>query len=440
MPENGGGQGACAAMARSQSRPKAREMTSANPSTATRQAELALGACLVVIALVLAKVPSLLSLRGTGAVQNPVAEAMFQALGVPFAAVGALIAARRPSNRIGWLLLVGALSISSAQLAWTYVLAAHYHGGRLIYLVGWLGNWLPWPAFAVLILLLLLFPNGRLLSRRWRPVAWAAVSWCAATMFLLALYPELIADPQLQNPIGLTGSAGDLMRAIQDSALLAYIPLALVFLSALSLILRFRRSRGAERQQLKWFAYVVGLAAANVVIPLYLIADWLGVVSGVLHWLLLMSIPGAIGLAILRYRLYDIDRIISRTLTYGLLSALLGLVYAGLVLSLGQLFGGISAQPPSWAIAGTTLAVAALFQPLRRRIQQAVDRRFNRRRYDMTQTIEAFGVRLRDQVDLDTLAGELLAVTDKTMQPTTVSLWLRPPDEVSKAHVPRWDY
>jgi hypothetical protein len=230
------------------------------------------------------------------------------------------------------------------------------------------------------------------------------------------------------------------MRAIQDSALLAYVPLALVFLSALSLILRFRRSRGAERQQLKWFAYVVGLAAANVVIPLYLIADWLGVVSGVLHWLLLMSIPGAIGLAILRYRLYDIDRIISRTLTYGLLTALLGLVYATLVLSLGQLFGGISAQPPSWAIAGATLAVAALFQPLRRRIQQAVDRRFNRRRYDMTQTIEAFGVRLREQVDLDTLAGELLAVTDKTMQPTTVSLWLRPPDEVSKAHAPRWDY
>jgi hypothetical protein len=176
-PENGGGQGACAAMARSWSRPKVHEMTSAHPSTATRQAELAVGACLVVIALVLAKVPYLLSLSGTGAVQNPVEEAVFQALGIPFAAVGALIAARRPSNRIGWLLLIGALSISSAQLAWTYVLAAHYHGGRLIYLVGWLGNWLPWPAFAVLILLLLLFPNGRLLSRHWRPVAWAAVTW-----------------------------------------------------------------------------------------------------------------------------------------------------------------------------------------------------------------------------------------------------------------------
>jgi hypothetical protein len=145
-----------------------------------------------------------------------------------------------------------------------------------------------------------------------------------------------------------------------------------------------------------------------------------------LHWLLLMSIAGAIGLAVLHYRLYDIDRIISRTLVYGLLTGLLGLVYVGLVLGLGQLFGGISAQPPSWAVAGATLAVAALFQPLRRRIQQAVDRRFNRRRYDATQTIEAFSVRLREEVDLDSLSAELLAVVDQTMQPTTASLWLRP--------------
>jgi hypothetical protein len=273
---------------------------------------------------------------------------------------------------------------------------------------------------------LLLFPNGQLLSRRWRPVAWAAVSWCAATMFALALYPQLIVDPELQNPIGLTGRAGDLMRSVQDSALLAFIPLALVLLAALSLILRFRRSHGAERQQLKWFAYVVGLAVANVVLPLYRIADWLGPVTGVLNWLLVMGIAGAIGLAVLRYRLYDIDRIISRTLVYGLLTVLLGLVYAGLVLSLGELFGGISAQPPSWAVAGATLAVAALFQPLRRRIQQAVDRHFNRRRYDATQTIEAFSVRLREEVDLDSLSGELLAVVDQTMQPTAASLWLRP--------------
>jgi hypothetical protein len=245
-------------------------------------------------------------------------------------------------------------------------------------------------------------------------------------MVFMALYPELLAAPQLQNPIGLTGSIDDLMRSVQDSALLVTIPVALALLAALSLILRFRRSAGVERQQLKWFAYVVGLAAANIALPLYLIADWLGAVTAVLHWLLLMSIAGAIGLAILRYRLYDIDRIISRTLVYGLLTGLLGLVYVGLVLCLGQLFGGIGAQPPSWAVAGATLAVAALFQPLRRRIQQAVDRRFNRRRYDATQTIEAFSVRLREEVDLDSLSAELLAVVDQTMQPTNASLWLRP--------------
>jgi hypothetical protein len=400
-------------------------MTSVDPSTAARQARLAWGVCLLVIALVVTKIPFLLPLLDV-ADDGPVLESLFHLLGLPFAIVGALIAARRPSNRVGWLLLVGALSISSAQLAWTYVLSAHYHGGRLIHLVGWIGNWLPWPALAALILLLLLFPNGQLLSRRWRPVAWAAVTWCAATMVFMALYPELLAAPQLQNPIGVTGSVGELMRGMQDFALLVGVPLALVLLAALSLILRFRRSEGVERQQLKWFAYVVGLAAANVAIPLFLIADWLGVLSGVLHWLLLMSIAGAIGLAILRYRLYDIDRIISRTLVYGLLTGVLGLVYVGLVLSLGQLFGGIGAQPPSWAVAGATLAVAALFQPLRRRIQQTVDRRFNRRRYDATQTIEAFSVRLREEVDLDSLSAELLAVVDQTMQPTSASLWLRP--------------
>jgi hypothetical protein len=142
---------------------------------------------------------------------------------------------------------------------------------------------------------------------------------------------------------------------------------------------------------------------------------------------LVPAIPVAAGIAILRYRLYDIDRIISRTLSYGLLSAILGLGYAGVVLLLGQLFGGIGAEPPGWAIAGATLAVAALFQPARRRIQAGVDRRFNRRRHDAARVIEGFGVRLRDQVDLDTLTGELLAVATQTMQPTRAWLWLRPP-------------
>jgi hypothetical protein len=397
-------------------------MTSVDPSTAARQARLAWGVCLLVIALALAKIPFLLPLLDVAGEENPVGESVFHGLGVPFAVVGALIAARRPSNRIGWLLLVGALSISTAQLAWTYVLYALQHGGRLIYLVGWIGNWLPWPALAALILLLLLFPNGRLLTRRWRPVAWASVTWCVATMAFMALYPDLLAAPRLQNPIGLTGSIGELMRGMQDTALLVGVPFALALLAALSLILRFRRSEGVERQQLKWFVYVVGLAAANVALPLYLIADWLGVVTGVLHWLLLMSIAGAIGLAILRYRLYDIDRIISRTLAYGLLTLLLGGGYAVVVLGLGQLLG----RDSSLVVAAATLAVAGLFRPARRRIQAAVDRRFNRRRYDAARTIAGFSDRLHQQIDLDSVTVELLAVVDQTMQPTTASLWLRP--------------
>ena len=153
-----------------------------------------------------------------------------------------------------------------------------------------------------------------------------------------------------------------------------------------------------------------------------------------------VGIPVAVAVAIVRHRLYDIDRLINRTLVYGLLTATPGLGYAGVVLVLGEVFGGMGAEPPSWAVAGATLAMAALFRPARRRIQAVVDRRFNRRKYNAATTIETFSARLRDQVDLDTLTGELLVVTDKTMQPTTVSVWLRPPDKVSKAHAPHWDY
>jgi MFS family permease len=196
-----------------------------------------------------------------------------------------------------------------------------------------------------------------------------------------------------------------------------------------ALILRFRRARGVERQQLKWFAFAGALTLAA-----FLTVDQLrGYGVQVPLWLTTMqavcvgaAIPTAVGIAIFRYRLYEIDRIINRTLVYGLLTAILAGVYAAVVLVLGQLFGGIGAEPPSWAVAGATLTVAALFQPARRRIQQAVDRRFNRRRYDAARTVEAFSARLRDEIDLDTLSAELLAVIDQTMQPTQSSLWLRP--------------
>ncbi len=194
--------------------------------------------------------------------------------------------------------------------------------------------------------------------------------------------------------------------------------------SVVSVVLRFRRSRGGERPQLKWFTYAAALMLAANVVTLTVLPE--GVVSDLLFGLSIAFVPIAAGVAILRYRLYDIDRLINRTLVYAALTAVLGAVYAGAVLVLGWLFGGVGGELPSWAVAGATLAVAALFQPARRRVQAAVDRRFNRRRHDAARTVEAFSARLRDQIDLDTLSAELLAGVEQTVEPTTVSLWLRP--------------
>jgi hypothetical protein len=202
----------------------------------------------------------------------------------------------------------------------------------------------------------------------------------------------------------------------------------LVVLAAAPFV-RFRGADYRQRQQLKWVAFIALLSMLSVFagIGLSRLLPAAGVLGALGVLGIAVGIPVAVAVAILRHRLYDIDRLINRTLVYGLLTAILGLSYAGVVLVLGELFGGVAAEPPSWAVAGATLAVAALFQPARHRIQAAVDRRFNRRKYNAATTIETFSARLRDQLDLDTLAGELLAVTDRTMQPTTVSLWLRPP-------------
>jgi hypothetical protein len=187
-----------------------------------------------------------------------------------------------------------------------------------------------------------------------------------------------------------------------------------------ALVVRFRRSRGIERQQLKWFTYAAALAP----LPGF-VYEAAPSIFGLLRTLILPLVPISVGVAILRYRLYEIDRIINRTLVYGLLTVVLGLSYAAGSLVFA-LVAGTGADPPSWLVAGATLAAAAIFRPARRRIQAAVDRRFNRRKYNTAQTIQAFSTRLRDQIDLDTLSSELLAVVDQTMQPTQVSVWLRP--------------
>jgi MFS family permease len=342
-----------------------------------------------------------------------------------FMVVGALVVAHRPSNAIGWIFsAVGLLPITGALAAEyaTYALVTRPGSLPGAILAAWYASW-PWYPTLVLALVFapLLFPTGRLLSPRWRPAAWLAGAATATFTVLAALQPDLdpVADRVIANPIGVAGVENPEESAVGVTLLSLVILVAVV--GFVSLVLRFRRSQGEERQQLKWFTY------AGALLPLAVLGDFLPAPLGNFAFAVpIVFLPVAAGIAVLRYRLYDIDRLINRTLVYGLLTALLAGVYAGAVLTLGQVFGGVGGEPPSWVVAGATLAVAALFQPARRRIQALVDRRFNRRKYNATRTVEAFSARLRDEVDLDALAAELLAVADQTMQPTRVSLWLRP--------------
>jgi hypothetical protein len=351
-----------------------------------------------------------------------------------FMAVGAVIVAHRPGNAVGWIFSAAGLLAATGVLATEY--AAYVTRTRSgspagLVLAAWYGAWWWFPTLVlVLVFTPLLFPTGRLLSTRWRPVAVVAALGTAAMITLSALEPTLQdEDRPVRNPIGLAGVPDPEEGAL--GAVLLGLLLLCVAAAALSVVLRFRRSRGVERQQLKWFTYAVALMSVFMLLSDYLLPQS-GVVE-LLYGLVVALVPVAAGVAVLRYRLYDIDRLVNRTLVYGALTALLGALYVAAVLVLGQLFGGVGGNPPGWAVAGATLAVAALFQPARRRTQAVVDRRFNRRKYDAAETIRAFSTRLRDQIDLDTLAAELVAVVDQTMEPTQVSLWLRPSGHGSSA-------
>jgi hypothetical protein len=355
--------------------------------------------------------------------------------------VGAVIVARQPNNRIGWLCCAVGLLLGPAFLGQDYAWYALLHEPGLPggWAMAWLGQW-PWSiAVGLLWFLLLLFPNGHLVSPRWRPVAWGLAVDIAALWVWAAFAPrplEAIGLEHLTNPLGLQQAEAAFKLLI---GIAFPIGALLAVLSVASMVVRFRRARGVERQQLKWFTFAAVLV--TLVWLLFFAAGLDRFLPPVLVFIAsdiwLAGIPVAIGIAVLRYRLYDIDRLINRTLVYGVLTAVLGLGYAGIVLTLGQLFGGIGGEPPSWAVAGATLTMAALFQPARHRIQQVVDRRFNRARYDAATTIAAFSVRLRDQVDLDTLTAELLAVVDQTVEPTKASLWLRPsPEGTLKLSIP----
>jgi hypothetical protein len=272
----------------------------------------------------------------------------------------------------------------------------------------------------------LLFPDGRLLSPRWRPMLWLAGIAPATAAIGFALTPGRLTEfAVVDNPFG-AEIAGALPEVIGPIGMVG-LWLALLGAGA-SLVLRFRRAQGEHRQQLKWVAYAATLAAIAQVASgiCFSLLGRSPLVVVILVICGLVAIPVAAAVAILRYRLYAIDRLINRTLVYGLLTALLGSMYVSAVLVGGHLFGGVGDEPPSWAVAGATLAVAAVFQPARRRIQDVVDRRFNRHRYDAAKTVEAFSVRLRDHLDLDDLTSELLAVVSQTVEPRTASLWLPP--------------
>ena len=339
--------------------------------------------------------------------------------------VGAVLASRRPRHPVGWLLLALGLSMALGGLTAGYLpYALIVRPGALpaTDLLARIYSPSAEAALAALGFVLLLTPTGSAPSARWRRWGIAAAVVMALLLVAAAVAPGSLDARTLtvEGPVG-SRAFGGALRVANQLALLAAI--LIILGGAASLVTRFRHAHGVERQQLRWVTLAaaltgVAMLATGVLVAVgdLALAGWASVIGTVF-------LPLAAGAAILRYRLYDLDRIISRTLAYGLLTLLLGGGYAAVALVLGQLVG----RDSSLAVAGATLAVAAVFQPTRRRVQAAVDRRFNRRRHDAARIIEGFGARLRDQVDLDTLTAEVLAVADQTMQPTRASLWLRPP-------------
>jgi hypothetical protein len=327
-----------------------------------------------------------------------------------FATVGALLAWKRPENPIGWLLSATGLVVAVAVFG---VFLAQFP--RTLTLADWLG-FLYLLGFGLCVFVVLLFPTGELPSRRWRPVAWAAGAGLAGWVLGCAFAPTLITvSPTTRNPVGVTGPAGDIFKlmALVGTGLIAAAGLAAV----LSLAFRYRRAQTVERAQLKWLVYAAAVivVAELAAIPIASTNLQNAISSGAVA-----LVPVAIGFAVLRYRLYDIDRVISRTVAYAIVTGLLVGIYAGLVLLTTQVPG---VHTPV-AVAAATLAAAALFSPVRRRVQRAVDRRFNRARYDADQTVAAFAARLKDAVDLDAVRDDLASVVHQALEPAHVSLWI----------------
>ena len=344
------------------------------------------------------------------------------------AVVGALVASRHSVNPIGWILCLVGFFGMLATLSSLYVNRAPLTSGGDGRFVDWILAFIWLLAFAPAIFVLQLFPNGRPLTSRWNALVWTTGLGIAFAVLAPALAPGALANsnPRTTNPYGIDVLELPLKVMSASAGLLITTS---VVMSLVSLVIRFRRSRGVEHQQLKWFSYAGVLVVGSLMLQMVVFSfadessSAVDVVEG-LFSVAVTSIPITIGVAMLRYRLYDIDRLISRTLAYGLLTAILAGGYLLAVLALQSMIPVRDDSP--LIVAASTLAVVAAFRPLRNRVQSAVDHRFNRSRYDAALTIESFGQRLRQEVDLDALSSDLLNVVDDTVRPSHLSLWIKP--------------
>lgn len=349
--------------------------------------------------------------------------------------IGSLIAARKPDNSIGWLLIgimltMGIVFASDSYATYTLSTSPGSLPGGLW--AAWISEWM-WAVtiFSFVTFLPLLYPDGRLPSPRWRPFAWAAILYLGFVIAVLALKPDLGLDaeiPDVRSPVGVAALAG-VARWVDGPGNVLYLLFAIV--STTSLVMRYHRRTGIQRLQIKWFAFAIGLLTTYFVVTTVLEATLGGSPGDTLPGLFaafaaILAVPAAIAIAILRHRLYDIDLIINRALVYGALTGVLVLIYLSCVFGTGAIVRGFTGQTSNHlVVAASTLVVAAAFRPARIRIQKVIDHRFYRSKYDAEKTVEDFSTRLRDEVDIETLRSNLLKVVQDTMKPTHASMWLR---------------
>ena len=349
---------------------------------------------------------------------------------VAFSTVGAIVASRRPAHPVGWLFcaigFLAGVDHFCGEYA-TYALLAQPGALPAGEAAAWVRSWVWVAAGALAVFLVLLFPTGRLASSRWKPLAWLNLVAGVLGAILVAFTPGAVDGlSQIQNPLGIASLGGGLSAIYLVEVLQATIGLA----AAVSLFVRLHRAGFEERQQIKWFAYAAAVLIVGALltspVPDMMEAWWIWSGGFALYIVGIVGLPVAVGIAILRHHLYDIDLLINRTLVYGSLTVTLAGIYLGVVILLQQLFVVLTGEKSTLAVVASTLAIAALFSPLRGRIQSFIDRRFYRRKYDAAKTLEEFGSKLRDETDLEALSEDLVGVVRETMQPAHVSLWLRP--------------